>query len=149
MVPHRVKALVLIELFKRKKVKKKVLVIDDSLPIRFLLEAILGKKYAVTSAGDGTIAMDWLSKGNTPDLIITDLQMPNIDGWELIDYLSNSNLYRHIPVMVLSGIINSHESFEEKNYDNVKMILSKPFDPVVLMDKMDDIFENRFAVSFS
>ena len=103
----------------------------------------------VTSAGDGSVAMDWLSKNNAPDLIITDLQMPNIDGWELIEYLGSSNLYQHIPVMVLSGIINSKESFQNKQHENVKGIITKPFDPVALLDKVDELFANRFAYSFS
>ncbi|PSL43743.1 two-component system chemotaxis response regulator CheY [Chitinophaga niastensis] len=129
--------------------KKNVLVIDDSLPIRYLLEAVLSRKHKVTSAGDGLSAMAWLTKGNVPDLIITDLQMPNIDGWELIDYLSTSNLYQQIPVIVLSGIINSKETFQNKHYDNVRGILTKPFDPVMLLDKVDGIFDNRFMYVFS
>jgi CheY-like chemotaxis protein len=130
-------------------VKKTVLIIDDSLPIRYLLEAILSKKYIVFSAGDGQSAMAWLRTGNMPDLIITDLQMPNINGWELIEYLGSSNLYQKIPVMILSGIINSKEIFQNKQQENVKGIITKPFDPVVLMEKVDGIFENRHAYIFS
>lgn len=129
--------------------KKTVLIIDDSLPIRYLLEAILSKKYNVVSAGDGQSAVAWLRTGNRPDLIITDLQMPNISGWELIEYLGNSNLYQDIPVMILSGIINSNEIFQNKQHENIKGIITKPFDPMVLMEKVDGIFENRHAYIFS
>ena len=89
--------------------------------------------------------MAWLRTGNMPDLIITDLQMPNINGWELIEYLGSSNLYQKIPVMILSGIINSKEIFQNKQQENVKGIITKTFDPVVLMEKVDGIFENRHA----
>lgn len=135
--------------FKSKKVKKTVLVIDDSLPIRYLLEAILSRKYHVVSTNDGLSAMSWLSQGNNPDLIITDLQMPNINGWELIEYLGNSNLYQHIPIMVLSGIINLSETLQNKEHCNLRGVVTKPFDPVALMDKVEGIFDNRGAYAFS
>jgi response regulator RpfG family c-di-GMP phosphodiesterase len=75
--------------------------------------------------------------------------MPNISGWELIEYLGNSNLYQDIPVMILSGIINSNEIFQNKQHENIKGIITKPFDPMVLMEKVDGIFENRHAYIFS
>ena len=89
--------------------KKKVLIIDDSKPIRLLLDAILGRHYTVMTAQDGLEAMAWLSKGNAADVIITDLHMPNIDGWELLEHLSGSYLYKDIPVMVLSGEVPNTE----------------------------------------
>ena len=73
--------------------KKKILIVDDSAPMRFLLEAMLGNKYKVYAATDGLTATMWLSGGNIPDLIITDVQMPNIDGWQLAKNLAGNALY--------------------------------------------------------
>jgi CheY-like chemotaxis protein len=129
---------------KHKEMRNTVLVIDDSLPIRYLLEAMLSKKYSVVSAQDGLAAMAWISKGNIPDLIITDLQMPNIDGWELIKYLSESNLYRNIPVVVLSGIDNIGMPD-----GNVKSVFKKPFDPKELMNVVEEVFTQNLAIVYS
>jgi two-component system chemotaxis response regulator CheY len=125
--------------------KKKILIIDDSLPIRYLLEAIFEKTYAVTSVPDGLAAMGWLSKGNTADLIITDLQMPNIDGPELLEYLSESFLYRDMPVIVLSGNGNPNVSTIPTQYQNVRAIAQKPFDPVQLLHVVEDIFNKQLS----
>ncbi len=128
--------------------KKKVLIIDDSKPIRILLEAILSRHYAVTSAPDGLDAMAWLSSGNSPDLIITDLRMPNIDGWELLEHLSASYLYKDIPVLVLTGEVANAEPEEMMaRYSNVQVVLHKPFDPVVLMDKVAHMLNGQLTAT--
>ncbi|WP_119080232.1 response regulator [Chitinophaga alhagiae] len=113
--------------------KKTILIIDDSEPIRFLLETFLSRKYKVVSATDGYSAMLWLAKGNKPDMIVTDIQMPNIDGWELIDHLNSNELYNDVPVIVLSGVEAPRESAAYKIVDFIR----KPFDPVNLMSTID------------
>lgn len=123
--------------------KKKILLIDDSLPIRFLLEAMLDKKYSTISAQDGLGAIMWLMKGNTPDAIITDLAMPNVNGWELLDYLSDSDLYKDIPVVVLSGSIETETTAIMDRYSNVVEVMAKPFDPVQLLTKVETVFNTK------
>ncbi|RPD38151.1 response regulator [Chitinophaga barathri] len=113
--------------------KKTVLIIDDSEPIRFLLETFLSKKHKVVSAKDGYSAMLWLAKGNKPDLIITDIHMPNIDGWELIEHLNSNELYSDVPVIVLSGTEAPREGAAYK----IANFIRKPFDPVNLMSIVD------------
>ncbi|HEY0272981.1 MAG TPA: response regulator [Chitinophaga sp.] len=115
--------------------KKTVLIVDDSIPMRFLLESFVGKKYKVFSAMDGLTAMMWLAKGNVPDIIVTDIQMPGMDGWELIKYLSGNVLYDDIPVIVLSGSRIEDAPVELR----MKMteFVSKPFDPIKLVDLVD------------
>jgi len=116
--------------------KPVILVVDDSKPILSLLKVILGRKFDVYAANDGFGAMDWLMQGNKPDLIISDLQMPNIDGTELITYLSNSSYYEGVPVLILSGADN--ETIIE-NCKNMRIFdyIRKPFDPTDLLDKID------------
>lgn len=129
--------------------KKTVLIIDDSLPIRYLLEVMLNRSYNVVSACDGLAAMAWLKNGNIPDLVITDLQMPNINGWELIEFMTESNLYQHIPLMVLSGVHDTRESFANIRPGNIKTIIKKPFDPVILLDTIDHVLKAQHVPAFS
>ncbi|MGX5819032.1 response regulator [Chitinophaga lutea] len=119
--------------------KKRILIIDDSAPIRMLLEAFFSRQYAVVSAPDGLAAMSWLSKGNTADMIITDLQMPHISGEELLAFLSSSYLYQDVPVMVISGSFENELDELKVRYPNVQSVASKPFDPVALMKTVNEV----------
>ncbi|WP_343307697.1 response regulator [Chitinophaga niabensis] len=125
--------------------KQRILIIDDSMPIRYLLEAMFRKEYNVVSAQDGLAAMAWLSKGNMADVIITDLAMPNVNGWELLDYLADSHLYKDIPVVVLSGSMNDRTESITELYSNVHEVMRKPFDPVELMEKVEGIISKRLV----
>lgn len=116
--------------------KPKILIVDDSKPILCLLEVVLGKKFDVFAANDGFSAMNWLMDGNKPDLIISDLQMPNIDGVELITYLSGNDYYNEVPVLVLSGA-NESEVTEKYGKLQIAGYVSKPFDPAELIEMIE------------
>ena len=126
--------------------KKTILVVDDSAPMRILLEAMLGHKYKVFAATDGLVATMWLSNGNMPDMIITDIQMPNIDGWQLAKNLSGNALYSEIPIIVLTGMdLNGNVPL----YPNVARVMSKPFDPVRLIEIVDHYLHAQQTVSIA
>jgi two-component system, chemotaxis family, chemotaxis protein CheY len=82
--------------------KSSILVIDDDATIRFLLKSIL-KEYEVITMEDGFEALDWLNSGNVPDLILLDLEMPNINGRVLIRRLKSSYKHRNVPIVIMSG----------------------------------------------
>lgn len=111
----------------------KILIIDDSKPIRRLLEYILTREnYEVVSAQDGFEAIFWLSEGNRPDLIISDIEMPNFTGEELISNLNNSGLFSDLPVIILTGV-ESQEIKDNFLSRGVVGYLTKPFDPANLV----------------
>jgi len=82
--------------------KNSVLVIDDDSTIRFLLKSIL-KEYEVIAMEDGYEALTWLNSGNVPDLILLDIEMPNINGRVLIRRLKSSYKHRNVPIIIMSG----------------------------------------------
>ena len=108
--------------------KSHILIIDDDNAMCELLEKMFKKKYRVTTLGDGMEATEWLLNGKFPDLIITDIDMPNIDGYEFIRNIKNSGYYGDIPVIVISG----YDSKEQK-LDCLKCgvyeYFVKPFNP--------------------
>src|SRR6476620_10433999 len=106
--------------------KKKVLIIDSSKAIRFLLETVLGSDYEVLTAADGCSAMYLLSKRILPDLIITDPQLPDLENWELIEQLAGSILFRDIPVIVLSSL-NLEETNRKCEQYGLLRNFNKPF----------------------
>jgi two-component system chemotaxis response regulator CheY len=67
--------------------KKQILIIDDDMAMCQLLGKLLQTNYNVVSKFDGLSALQWLSEGNIPDLVITDLDMPKIGGEEFVNNL--------------------------------------------------------------
>lgn len=111
--------------------KQQILIIDNSKAIRFLLQTILEKEYKVITAADACSAMHWLSQKNLPDVIIADPQLSDMNNWELMEYITSSELYGHIPVIALSSLDKNETRLkcEELGIDN---IFSKPFNPIHL-----------------
>lgn len=118
--------------------KKKILAIDDSKAIRFLLQTVLSKDYQVVTAPDGCTAMYWLSKRNVPDLIIADPQLTDMRDWEMIEELTSSVLYKSIPIMVISSLDNNVTKLKCAEYGIADYFL-KPFNPVHLLESVGNI----------
>jgi DNA-binding response OmpR family regulator len=117
---------------------KKILVVDDKSSISNLLIQFLSSNYLVESREDGLEALTMLQQGNIPDLIITDLQMPNLDGYELIKRLKESGYFKDIPIIVLSS--------KDSSGDRVKCLklgaddyIVKPFNPEELLIRIEKI----------
>ncbi|MEP2772752.1 MAG: response regulator [Fulvivirga sp.] len=83
--------------------KKKILVIDDTLKLlEELRDLLVMEGYEVVTATDAYVGMSMVAKEN-PDLIITDLNMPEMHGFDLITKLKSLRISEHIPIIVLSG----------------------------------------------
>jgi DNA-binding response OmpR family regulator len=122
--------------------KKKILVIDDELSIRLLLENFLGKTYEVVTRNDGMEGLKWMEDGNMPDLIVADIQMPNLDGYEFIKNVRASGFFRDIPMIMLSGIESSQEKVKcLKLGANDYMI--KPFNPEELSIRIEILLARK------
>lgn len=81
----------------------KILIVDDKKNIHELLRRYLGISYKVEIAEDGISALKSLEMTPLPDLVITDLNMPHIDGFELITKLKGNVRWSAIPILVLSS----------------------------------------------
>ncbi len=125
--------------------KPKILVVDDQITIRTLLEFILND-YETILKEDGREALNWIYKNETPDLIIADLQMPNIDGYKFVKILKNSGFYQNIPIVTLSGNNSSNDRI--KCYEmGVDDFVIKPFNPAELKIRIKNILNRVIANS--
>ena len=111
--------------------KQAVLLVEDSDSLRALMSFILGKTYRVFPARNGLEAMAWLQNGLLPDVIVTDVQMPELDGAALIANLRCSGIYKHIPVVVVSGSCVPAE-LDQIRLLGAQDVLPKPFKPAEL-----------------
>jgi|GEM_PF-469120 two-component system chemotaxis response regulator CheY len=122
--------------------KPSILIVDDNEPLLRLLKSIFDKRYTVFTASDGVEAIHLLTRGIRPRLILCDLQMQNIDGYELVSHLSTSRLYRDIPVILLTDV---KRITEVPPTAAVVKIVHKPFDPVFLSDTVNAVLEGHHA----
>ena len=84
---------------------KSVLVVEDSVDTRDSLAFLLRRVgYRVSTAADGREALDRLRAGPLPDVILLDLLMPTMDGWEFCERLGRDPALASIPVIVVSGV---------------------------------------------
>ena len=119
-----------------------VLVVEDDLSMAWLLENILNDKYEVVIKSNGLEALSWLSGQHPPDLIICDVKMPVIDGLELLEHLSDSALFKNIPVIMLSGF--DDPATRKRCLDmGAFTYLAKPFRPQNLLDEVDHPFVSK------
>ena len=121
--------------------KKKILVIDDERTIRVLLENFL-KEYIVTTKNDGLEGLSWLQEGNMPDLIVADIQMPNLDGYEFVKQLRASGYFKDIPLIVLSGIESTAEKVKCLKLGANDYIV-KPFNPEELALRIELLLSHK------
>ncbi|MBL0097865.1 MAG: response regulator [Bacteroidetes bacterium] len=83
--------------------KKHILVVDDELSIRMLLENFLADDYEVTTKDNGYEAMAWFQEGNQADLLLVDIDMPMINGYELTESIRKQPGMERTPVIMLSS----------------------------------------------
>ena len=108
--------------------KKVILIADDSPTIRkFVSFSLTMQGYEVIAACDGMEAVEALPSKRI-DLIITDLNMPNLDGFELIKAIRANEEYFDIPIIILSSLAGSEE-IEKGMSCGANSYLVKPFDP--------------------
>lgn len=119
-----------------------LLLVDDNEPLLRLLKSLFDKHYSVFTAGDGVEALQLLSRGIRPRLILCDVHMQNIDGMELVAHLSTSRLYRDIPVILLA---DGGQTPDTTPVGNVAQIVQKPFDPVHLLETVNGELERSGA----
>jgi DNA-binding response OmpR family regulator len=124
--------------------KHKILVIDDEQSICLILENFLSADYDVTSKNDGLQALEWL-EDNLPDLIICDVQMPNMDGYQFLEKVRQRGYTKHTPIIMLSATETSKERVKCYRL-GAQDYLMKPFNPEELEEL---IKKNLFPIHYT
>ena len=115
----------------------RLLLVEDTVPIRHLVHELLEEAgfIDVDEAGDGSVAMEMLRE--VPyDLIITDWQMPRMNGRALVDAVRHWPERQHIPMLVLSGSL-PHDALAA----GADVVVAKPFTHAELLGKVRELVE--------
>lgn len=122
---------------------KKVVCIEDELEMIELVKLILGRnKFDVTGAVGGQEGLSKISEIQ-PDLVLLDLMMPEMDGWEVYQKMKASEEMRDIPVIVVTAKAQSIDRVLGLHIARVDDYITKPFGPQELLDSVERVINSK------
>ena len=118
--------------------KKKLLIVDDDEIHLEIAKTILDEYYETLTASSGKHALELLYKGHVPNLVLLDIVMPNMDGWEVFRRIKAISTLHDIPVAFYTS---STGEAEEKHAQAIGAVdyLIKPFNKDDLLQSLDNI----------
>jgi PAS domain S-box-containing protein len=117
--------------------RKRILAIDDEDDIRRMFQRLLSESYEVFTAADGQEGL-WLVGEELPDLVILDIAMPVMNGYQFLEKVKGDERTKDIPVIAISGVDTDIDRLKELGADE---FLSKPFSSTVLSDTIQRLLE--------
>jgi putative two-component system response regulator len=124
------------------RVRRSVLVVDDEPEVARLVGKILGKDYNVLYASDGEEALE-RAAADVPDLILLDLNLPKLDGWEVCRRLKATPKLEDIPVVLMTASSSTAEDANRGFKLGAAEFLVKPFVREVLVHNIERILGER------
>lgn len=121
--------------------KKTILIVDDTPANLAVLANLLKVTYSVKVANNGRRALEIVDH-SAPDLILLDVMMPEMDGWEVCDQLKRNSTTNHIPVIFLTAK-NSIEDEENGLRLGAVDFISKPFSPPIVLARIKTHLQNK------
>lgn len=119
--------------------KKKLLLIDDDVRLKTLLVLTIGGHYVFLQAGNGEEGIR-LARDEKPDLVLLDVAMPVMDGFEVLRRLKDDGATRETPVLMLTGR-DSPDDIRRARELGAGDYFTKPFSPIALLDKLNEILK--------
>lgn len=125
--------------------KPEVLIIDDNIDIRTYLRSVLSEKYNVSEAANGKAGLE-LARKIVPDIVLSDIMMPVMDGLAFCQQLKTDKAISHIPVILLTA--RSLDEQRAEGYEHgADAYLSKPFSLRLLFSRIDNLIQSRKKLS--
>jgi DNA-binding response OmpR family regulator len=118
---------------------KKIVYVEDEEEMIDLVKLILTRRgYEVLGAISGQDGID-LIKETIPDLVLLDLMMPDVEGWDVYHQIRANQATQHIPVIVVTAKAQNIDKVLGLHIAKVDDYISKPFSPQVLVDSIEKI----------
>ncbi len=115
-----------------------MLAIDDEFSIQLILQQFFKNDFSVETKGNGKEALSWIQQGNIPDIIVADINMPEMDGYTFISHIRSSGFLKNIPMLMLSGSESTDDRIRclESGADD---FMVKPFNPRELAARVNGL----------
>jgi two-component system, OmpR family, response regulator VicR len=121
------------------KLVKNILCIEDEPEMIDLIRLILGRRgFKVSGAAGGREGLQAIRE-ELPDLVLLDLMMPDMDGWEVYQQMKSDELTRHIPVIVVTARAQSIDKVLGIHIAKVDDYIAKPFSPQELLSSVEKV----------
>ena len=118
-----------------------VLIVDDNADIRIYLRSILQGQYRLLEAEDGKRGLE-LAREQVPDLIVSDVMMPVMNGLEFCQQVKKDDISCHIPVILLTA--RALEKHQIEGYESgADAYITKPFSPELLLARISNLLQSR------
>ncbi len=126
-------------LLDRHEIKPKILIVDDAEINREILDEILGSDFRILTAGNGEECVEMLQQyGRNIALILLDIVMPVMDGFEVLSYMNKNNLIENIPVIMISSA--SDKEYMRRAYGmGISDYISRPFDTQIVFRRVCNV----------
>ncbi len=122
---------------------KRVVCIEDEPEMIDLIKLILERKgFQVVGAMGGRHGLEMIAK-EKPDLVLLDLMMPDMDGWEVYQKMKANEATKHIPVIVVTAKAQSIDKVLGLHIAKVDDYITKPFGPQDLIDSVEKVLARR------
>ena len=122
--------------------KKKILLIDDNEIILGVANAILSDEYEVALEKSGKDALNFIKNDYKPDLILLDILMPDMDGWETFEKIREISSMKGVAVAFLTSI-HDKEAVKRSVEMGAADFITKPFDKIDLQNRVKKILEAK------
>lgn len=119
----------------------KLLIIEDNAEMRVYLRKNLEHLYEINEASDGVEGLESIQK-SMPDIIVSDLMMPNMNGLELCDKIKSNMVTSHIPFIILTAKINEEATYKGYSY-GADDYITKPFSMKLLLVRISNLLEKN------
>ena len=124
--------------------KMNLLIVEDNEDLQKFMSIALCEEFTISTANDGATAWDVIQK-QLPDLVISDVMMPNMDGFELCRLIKSTYETSHIPVVLLTALADKAEQLHGFGL-GADSYLTKPFDMELVTQRIRSMIQNRRAV---
>jgi len=124
--------------------KAHILVVEDNEDVHTFLKMLLEPAYHVSSASNGLEALDQLNTGNIPDMILSDVMMPVMDGFQLLEKVKQSSDFQSIPFLMLTARVAQDDKMKALRI-GVDGYLTKPFGEEELLAVIYNTLKNKTA----
>jgi len=122
---------------------KRLAYIEDEAEMIDLVRLILGRSgYTVMGANGGREGIE-LIRNELPDLVLLDLMMPDMDGWEVYHQIKSEELTRDIPVIVITAKALNIDKVLGLSIAKVEDYIAKPFSPQELLERVDQVLSRQ------
>jgi DNA-binding response OmpR family regulator len=124
---------------------KRILCVEDEPEMIDLIRLILGRRGFEVHGAAGGVEGVRLIRELHPDLVLLDLMMPDMDGWEVYQQMKADSATRDIPVIVVTAKAQNIDKVLGLHIAKVDDYIAKPFSPQELIDSVDKIFSQQVS----